>query len=772
MRNLLKITTLVLGAWLTGALALAQQLEDSGPSVLAGHSMHGEVFNEGPRQRAYLMGGTGKIDFPVTTGHAAAQEFFNQGVGQLHGFWYFEAERSFRQVAAIDPDCAMAYWGMAMANVENAGRAKGFIQKAVQKKKSASRREQLYIDGLAAYLQGSRDKNQKQNYIKSLETIIHENPDDIEAKAFLVVRLWQFKSDLPIVSHQAVDALLDQVFAVNPMHPAHHYRIHLWDGVKGERALGSAARCGQSAPTIAHQWHMSGHIYSGLQRYADAAWEQEASSRADHAHMIRDRVLPDQIHNYPHNQEWLVRNLSHIGRANDAVALAKNLVELPRHPRYNTLNKLGRSASYGRQRLFDVLERYERWDELIELCHSMYLEPTDLAVEQIKRLRALGVAHAMKGEVEKLQQQLAALEKYLEGPEKDQATAEPAPEPKQKGKDEEKGKDEAPPEQPEAKPGPPAKGKAAPKAAAPKGNYFLDNALSELRGYQALFAGDKKTALELFQKTKGLSKSRQAQLFALAGDQAKAEELARQGAAAARNQVVPQAVLVDLLFRGGKKQEAAAAFEQLRQISADIDSLDGPVFQRLAPLAQALNLPADWRLPRTPAKDLGERPPLDQLGPFRWHPPAAPGWTLPDASGKSVSLSQYKGRPVVVIFYLGYGCLHCVEQLKLFAPKTRDFADAGISLVAVSSDTLADLKKSHEKFKVSGDFPFPLVSDARLEVFKAYRAFDDFENQPLHGTFLIDGQGLIRWHDISFEPFADPDFLLAEAKRLLRLPVR
>ena len=78
-------------------------------AVPAGHSLHGEAFNEGPRQRAYLMGGTGHVHIAVTTRSADAQAFFDQGVGQLHGFWYFEAERSFRQVAAIDPDCAMAY---------------------------------------------------------------------------------------------------------------------------------------------------------------------------------------------------------------------------------------------------------------------------------------------------------------------------------------------------------------------------------------------------------------------------------------------------------------------------------------------------------------------------------------------------------------------------------------------------------------------------------------------------------------------------------------
>src|SRR5271170_2352456 len=65
-------------------------------NVPAGHSSHGEIFNEGPRQKAYLMDGTGKVHLPVTTPVPLAQQFFDQGVGQLHGFWFFEAERSFR----------------------------------------------------------------------------------------------------------------------------------------------------------------------------------------------------------------------------------------------------------------------------------------------------------------------------------------------------------------------------------------------------------------------------------------------------------------------------------------------------------------------------------------------------------------------------------------------------------------------------------------------------------------------------------------------------
>ncbi len=80
------------------------------------------------------------------------------------------------------------------------------------------------------------------------------------------------------------------------------------------------------------------------------------------------------------------------------------------------------------------------------------------------------------------------------------------------------------------------------------------------------------------------------------------------------------------------------------------------------------------------------------------------------------------------------------------------------------------MKKTLEKSKEGGTFPFPIVSDATLETFKSYRAYDDFENTPLHGSFLVDGRGLVRWQDISFEPFSDVDFLLHEAKRLLALP--
>ena len=67
-----------------------------------------------PTLPARIMTGQGTINFPITTSNPKAQEFFNQGVAQMHSFWAFEAERSFLQAAALDPAAPMPQWGIAM----------------------------------------------------------------------------------------------------------------------------------------------------------------------------------------------------------------------------------------------------------------------------------------------------------------------------------------------------------------------------------------------------------------------------------------------------------------------------------------------------------------------------------------------------------------------------------------------------------------------------------------------------------------------------------
>jgi peroxiredoxin len=735
---------------------------DGEKKVLEGHSYHGEAFNEGPRSSAYLMKGMGRVRFPVTTAVQEAQLFFTQGVAQLHGFWYFEAERSFRQTAMLDPDCAMAYWGMAMANRSNTERAKGFIDEAKKRRANATKREQLWIDSEVNYWADTKksEKDRRRKMVRDLETIIFEYPDDIEAKAFLAVWMWQsgYKG-LPIQSHSAVNALIDDVLDVEPMHPCHHFRIHLWDREKAERALTSAARCGQGSPGIAHMWHMPGHIYSKLKRYHDSAWQQEASARVDHAHMMRDRVMPDQISNFAHNNEWFIRNLNHLGRVNDAVSLSRNMIELPRHPKYNSMAKpdapteYGKRGSgrYGRMRLLDTLLRYEMWDEIISSSQTVYLEPTTVPEEQAKRLAAVGVARYALGQAEKGAEALAKLDELKERLKEMKLEAGAKAEEAARAVD--KNDDDA--------------DKAMVSAMKPFNGRIktIGQYQAELLAHQAAADEDADEFKKQIAKAGKMSRERKSQLHLKVGNKKEAEELASQSARA-EGQVQPLANYVDILWRSGREKEAVEQFKKLRNISAHID-IERAVFQRLAPVAKKLDLPKDWRVKFQPADDVGDRPSLDTLGPFRWSPSPATQWELTDGQGKQHTLADYAGRPVIVIFYLGKGCAHCIEQLGTFAPETDRFRKAGIDLIAISTDAVDGLRETVQQNKTGSPFPFPLVSDASLNVFKQYRAYDDFEQQPLHGTFLIDRQGLVRWQDISYEPFTEAEFLLRESKRLL-----
>jgi len=79
-----------------------------------GHSHLGGAYDEGPRTRPWKMEGIGKTHFPISTSHPEVQMWFDQGNTLLHGFWYFEAERSFRWCLKLDPHCAMDYWGLVL----------------------------------------------------------------------------------------------------------------------------------------------------------------------------------------------------------------------------------------------------------------------------------------------------------------------------------------------------------------------------------------------------------------------------------------------------------------------------------------------------------------------------------------------------------------------------------------------------------------------------------------------------------------------------------
>ena len=721
-----------------------------------GHSTHGEVFNEGPRQAAYLMSGMGVVRFPVTTANEQARKFVEQGVAQLHGFWYFESERSFRQAAMLDPDCAIAYWGMAMSNRGTSKRAQGFVAEAVKRKEKAGRREMLLIESFDRFINAKAEKDEEKKsrakrYVSDLEDILIEFPEDIETKAFLCEYFWSGKRDeLEMPSNLAIDAMLDDILQQEPLHPAHHYRIHLWDAKKPELALKSSAMGGMAAPAIAHMWHMPGHIYSKLHRYHDAVYQQEASARVDHGHMMKDRVLPDQIHNFAHNNEWCIRNMISIGRAHDAESLARNMLSMPRHPKYNHIGKSG-SFKYGRQRLLEVLQAFELEDRIIALSGTTWMEDTGDKEEDLLRDRAIGSAFATLGKTAEAASVRDRIQKQLDGDKQKQQEAMAEAEKKAR----------------EAKSDDKAIEKDRKDA---EGKFTADlkrfeKTLQEIDGRTAVHAGDFAGGLDLLTKAE-ISSDTLALLMLKSGKTEEAIKKAAENTSNNPGEILSLATQVEILYTAGKKEEAKAAFEELRKLSSTID-LDVPPIARLAPAAAELGFAADWRMAREVPVDLGARPQLDALGPFRWSPLSAPEWTLADVDEKPRSLSDYRGRPVVVVFYLGYGCLHCAEQLQAMAKTFDGFKQAGLDVVAISTDKQINLKRAYENFE--GGFPFPLVADPEMQIFREYRCYDDFEKAALHGTFLVDANGLVRWQDISYEPFMDVDFLLKESVRLLTM---
>src|SRR5258707_246846 len=125
--------------------------QSAAPTVLGrlGHSQHGDAFDTGPREKPVLLHGIGEAHMPITTKNPEVQRWFDQGNALLHSFFDYEAERAFRWCLKLEPDNAMAYWGLARAyQTGGAGgptRGQDMIREAVKRRDKVSKREQLYI---------------------------------------------------------------------------------------------------------------------------------------------------------------------------------------------------------------------------------------------------------------------------------------------------------------------------------------------------------------------------------------------------------------------------------------------------------------------------------------------------------------------------------------------------------------------------------------------------------------------------------------------------
>jgi thioredoxin-dependent peroxiredoxin len=141
----------------------------------------------------------------------------------------------------------------------------------------------------------------------------------------------------------------------------------------------------------------------------------------------------------------------------------------------------------------------------------------------------------------------------------------------------------------------------------------------------------------------------------------------------------------------------------------------------------------------------------------------APAFKLPDSTGQLRSLPELVNQgPIVLVFYYGYHCGHCVAQLVALDQDLDRFRKAGAQVVAISGDPSELTRRRFEEF---GAFHFPVLADADNKTAEHYGAFrpatEETDSVLYHGTFVISREGKVIWANLGFEPFTDNESLLA-----------
>jgi peroxiredoxin len=130
------------------------------------------------------------------------------------------------------------------------------------------------------------------------------------------------------------------------------------------------------------------------------------------------------------------------------------------------------------------------------------------------------------------------------------------------------------------------------------------------------------------------------------------------------------------------------------------------------------------------------------------------------------------GRLKVMLFFLGYRCDHCLKQLDAFVPWRERFEIAGADLLAVSVDAperVAETWAGPDR-SLRRAYPFPILPDPSLELFRGFRAWDEYGAGPIHATVVVDRSGRIRWQHRGTEPFPDAAAVLRVVEAAADLP--
>jgi hypothetical protein len=282
----------------------------------------------------------GEVKFSVS---CASQAEFNRAVAMLHSFWFAPAEQAFRTIAAKEPSCGMAWWGVAMVTLGNplagslspAGLKAGW--EIVEKAKAAgakTEREKAYIEAVAHFYRDADKIPHRQRalaYEKAMEQLAAKYPQDTEAKIFyaLSLNITLDPSDKSYKNQLKAAGLLEQVFTKQPEHPGvAHYLIHSYDFPPiANKGLDAAERYAKIAPAAPHALHMPSHIFTRVGRWQQSIETNRASAEIAMKEYTAKPAAGALMNAY-HAYDYMAYGHLQQGEDKAAQALAEKVIEI------------------------------------------------------------------------------------------------------------------------------------------------------------------------------------------------------------------------------------------------------------------------------------------------------------------------------------------------------------------------------------------------------------------------------------------------------------
>lgn len=351
----------------------------------------------------------GKVSFETSCKPAAATRF-EQGLGWLHSFEYAQASQTFAQAAAIDPNCGIAHWGVAMSyyhplwaapSASELARARTALV-AARSAGAVSERERAYIAALGTLYDESERLDHKTRalaYLAAMKRLHEQYPQDREAAVFYALSLiaaGMMDTDPGFAKEKEAGAILNGVLAIEPDHPGvSHYLIHGFDYPPlAELALPAARRYANIAPASPHAQHMPSHIFVRLGLWDEAIASNIASEASSHV-LAKAQGLPGSSSERLHAMDYLAYGYLQTGQDDLAEQVLADLNAIQRAD--PPIFSVAYAATAIPARL--ALER-RRWDEAARLelqdnvRHLAPLESFRWGEAHLHFARAVGAARS------------------------------------------------------------------------------------------------------------------------------------------------------------------------------------------------------------------------------------------------------------------------------------------------------------------------------------------------------------------------------------------